>query len=110
MQNESLLKLINKLLLQEGVELTLKMMPEKAVVKLTTSCHTNGKVSEHELVRRERNCTVISTYRNGRRSGMKLIKSEVLPFNVTGKCRNGDSHEQPLTGHSVALLLTNDTA
>lgn len=110
MQKESLIKLIDKLLLQEGIELSLKKMPGNSAVKLTTTCNTNGTVSEHELVKREQNCTVISTYRNGRKSGMKLIKSEVLPLYPIGKCRNGDSLEQPIAGHSEALPLINDTA
>lgn len=110
MQKESLIKLIDKFLLQEGIELSLKKMPGNSAVKLTTTCNTSGTVSEHELVKREQNCTVVSTYRNGRKSGMKLIKSEVLQLNATGKYRIGDSREQPVAGHSEALPLTNDSA
>ena len=44
---------------------------------ITTTRDLRGTSSENELVRREKHCKVVNTYRNQKKTGMQIIKTEI---------------------------------
>lgn len=107
---KNLTQLIRAKLVIKHVKILLEPKPENNELKVTTTLNLSGTNSENELVRKEKHCTIINTYRAGKKSGMQLIKTELLNLDEILSSVNGDHNEQPVTRHSLKLTPNNDTA
>ncbi len=97
------LRLKNAKILLEPNNITNKII-------ITTTQNLIGAKSENELVRKEKHCKVINTYRDGKKTGMQVIKTELMNLDEILSSVNGDHNEQPVTRLSLKLTPNNDTA
>jgi hypothetical protein len=75
-------------------------------LKVTITRNVAGNISENKIVRNERFCKTINTYRCGKKSGMQIITSE--EFELTSL--HGDPADQPLKRPSATSDSLYDTS
>lgn len=104
----SLQKFIKGWLAVEGCELSLRLNRFRNKVDVSVLQNLPPGVSENKLVRREQHCQTINTYRNGRKTGMKLITYVEIDFDAIPDSETGETDEHPITGHSLDIGSDND--
>lgn len=74
-------------------------------LKVTVTRYVDGNISENKIVREERFCKTVNTYRCGKKAGMQIITSE--EFELTSL--QGDPADQPLKRQSATSDSPHDT-
>lgn len=100
--------LINKWLNAGNCELNLRLNNVKSKVVVSILRHFPAGVSENEMVRKEHHCQTINTYRNGKKTGMKIITNMEIDFEAIISSQTGDPEEHPIKGHSLDIANSDD--
>ncbi|MBK9317745.1 MAG: hypothetical protein IPM91_02140 [Bacteroidetes bacterium] len=104
----SIQSFIQEWLLKEGCELNLRLNRIKKNITVTISQNLPQGTSENEMVRKEQHCQTINTYRNGKKTGMKIITNMEIDFEANIDSETGDPEEQPIAGHSLDIANSDD--
>lgn len=104
-----------KNLLEKGIvdgnqKVLLEPIAGKNQLRVTITRNLNGAHSENELVRNEKHCKVLNIYRDGKKSGMQLIKTELVNLDEILNTEMGDNNTPPVKGHALTVHNPNDTA
>ena len=75
-------------------------------LKVTVTRYVDGNISENKIVREERFCKTVNTYRCGKKAGMQIITSE--EFELISL--QGDPADQPVKRPSVTSYSLDDTS
>ncbi len=103
---QKVLNRIKHYLQDDNVELLVKKNADGKHLKLTIVKHLQSGISENIIVKRNPDCVIRNTYRNGRKTGMQITSFEVfkqLPI-------EGDPADHPLKRLSATSDFQNDTA
>ena len=108
--NNKIIKLIKRSLLNEHCEISFRPLSDNKYILVTTTQNKPGIVSENELVRKEKHCKVVNTYRNGKKSGMQIIKTEIIKLGEIHNTIVGDTNELLVKKRALTSGHQNDTA
>jgi acylphosphatase len=105
-----LLKIIKQNMQNGSVKICLEGKPNANKLLLTTTQNLKAIQAENELVRNHKFCKVLNTYRDGKKQGMQIIKTEVLDLSEVLNSELGDNSSPLMTEREVTFVNPNDTA
>ena len=100
---KNILDRIKEVLNLNSVQISIKKTPNSNKIEMITVEHLPAGTSEHTIVRERKNCTINSTYRHGRKTGMQIHSREEFYY-------PGDLADHPLKRPSAPLDSPHDTA
>lgn len=104
------IKIITDKLENDSVKISIECNSKTNKLLITTTENLKSVQGENELVRNNKHCKVINSYRDGKKQAMQIIKTEMLDLNEVLSSELGDNNTPLVKKRALTIVNPNDSA